>query len=97
MEIALVNNIDYGQLEERMAAILVGMSEEEVKGWRELLGYCNSDTTSTRFEDKCRSGMSIKGNSYDVIIQDDIVEVQPKKKPVPFYQTLNKQHKFVRK
>lgn len=43
-------------------------------------------------------GSMIRGMSLSRVIIDDYVEIAPpKKKQVPFYQTLNKYPKFVRK
>lgn len=96
MRTALVNNIDYNAIEEHMAAILVEAwaSKEEMDFYRELVLYCSTGVSTSR------CGMpidAIVGSFYDTIIPDDIAEEQPKKRPAPFYQTLHKQPKFVRK
>lgn len=89
-----MNNIDYKEIEERVAATLVGASKEDINFYREIVLYRSIGVSNSR------CGMSIDaivGSLYDTIIPDDIAVEQPKKRPAPFYQTLHKQPKFVRK
>lgn len=85
-----MGNIDFKELEERMVAVLAGMSEEELS---KKLMFLPSNTNPIM---KGSSIGEVVGSIPNTLITDE-ADAQPKKKPIPYYQTLNKLPKFVRK
>ena len=75
--------MDFKEMEERMAR----MSEDEL--YKKLMFFPSGASSDSSIGE-------VVGSIPNILITD-YVDEQPKKKPIPFYQTLHKHPKFVRK